>query len=52
MANESAPVRDQHVIILGGGISGLSAAWRLADKGVKVTVLESGSHEFSFGAPP
>lgn len=31
----------RHVIILGAGISGLSAAWRLSDNGVKVDVFES-----------
>lgn len=30
-----------HIIILGGGISGLAAAWRLLSLGLKVTVLES-----------
>lgn len=32
---------DRNCIILGGGISGLSAGWRLAERGVPVTVLES-----------
>jgi len=31
----------KHVIILGAGISGLSGAWRLSDKGIKVDVFES-----------
>lgn len=31
----------QHVIVLGAGISGLSAAWRLGDNGIKVDVFES-----------
>lgn len=30
-----------HVIILGAGISGLSAAWRLSDNGIRVDVFES-----------
>ena len=33
----------RHVIILGAGVSGLSAAWRLAANGISVTVLESSS---------
>lgn len=33
----------KHVIVLGAGISGLSAAWRLSDNGVKVDAFESGS---------
>ncbi|TAN60379.1 FAD-dependent oxidoreductase [bacterium] len=32
----------RHVIILGAGISGLSAAWRLSDIGAKVDIFESG----------
>ena len=31
----------KHVIILGAGISGLSAAWRLGDNGIKVDLFES-----------
>lgn len=31
----------RRVIILGAGISGLSAAWRLSDKGIKADVFES-----------
>ena len=31
------------VIILGGGVSGLSAAWKLAARGIPVTVLEASS---------
>jgi len=32
----------KHVIVLGAGISGLSSAWRLGDRGAHVDVLESG----------
>lgn len=32
---------NHHVIILGGGISGLSTAWKLAELGCPVTVLEA-----------
>ncbi|MBC8433733.1 MAG: FAD-dependent oxidoreductase [Desulfobacterales bacterium] len=34
---------EHKIIILGGGISGLSLAWRLSSKGLKVHVLESES---------
>jgi protoporphyrinogen oxidase len=30
----------QHVVILGAGPAGISAAWRLAERGIRVTVLE------------
>ena len=30
----------QHIIILGGGISGLSLAWKLCESGQKVTIIE------------
>ena len=30
----------QHIIILGGGISGLSLAWKLCESGLEVTVIE------------
>src|SRR5262249_29411851 len=33
------PVRD--VIVIGGGISGLTAAWKLAERGFAVTLLEA-----------
>ena len=29
------------IIIIGGGISGLSTAWKLSEKGYKVNVVES-----------
>ena len=31
----------KHVVILGGGVSGLAAGWRLASKGISVDVLEA-----------
>ena len=34
---------EHKIIILGGGISGLSLAWKLSSKGLKVHVLESES---------
>lgn len=34
---------EKHVIVLGAGVSGLSAAWRLASKGVSIDVLEADS---------
>ncbi|WP_208302841.1 FAD-dependent oxidoreductase, partial [Dermatophilus congolensis] len=34
----------QHVIIIGAGIAGLSAATELAERGVKVTILERENH--------
>ncbi|MEK7079637.1 MAG: FAD-dependent oxidoreductase, partial [Patescibacteria group bacterium] len=33
-------MKKKNVIILGGGIAGLTTAWRLAELGVSVTVLE------------
>ncbi|WP_253941153.1 FAD-dependent oxidoreductase [Microbacterium sp. SYP-A9085] len=32
----------RHVVVIGGGIAGLSAAASLADRGIRVTLLESG----------
>ena len=29
------------VIVIGGGITGLSAAWRLSENGYKTTIIES-----------
>ncbi len=33
----------KHVVVLGGGVSGLGLAWRLASRGVSVDVLEADS---------
>ncbi|MBW3629616.1 MAG: NAD(P)/FAD-dependent oxidoreductase [Gemmatimonadetes bacterium] len=33
--------RSPHVVIIGGGFAGLSAAWELSRKGIKTTVLET-----------
>ena len=33
----------KEVVIIGGGITGLSVAWRLINKGFKVKILESDS---------
>ncbi len=38
----SAPKNGQRVVVVGGGVSGLSAAWWLARSGVSVTVLDKG----------
>ncbi|HKI86051.1 MAG TPA: GMC family oxidoreductase, partial [Thermoanaerobaculia bacterium] len=32
------------VVVIGAGAGGLAAAWRLASRGVRVTVLEAGKH--------
>lgn len=36
-------LKTTHVGIIGGGVAGLSAAARLAEKGVKATIMEAGS---------
>ncbi len=41
LSNILQPNSNLHVICIGGGLSGLSAAYRLKQKGFKVTVLES-----------
>ncbi|MFI1938651.1 hydroxysqualene dehydroxylase HpnE [Streptomyces purpureus] len=48
----SAPVAEQHAVVVGGGLAGITAALRLADCGVRVTLLEGrprlGGLAFSF----
>lgn len=34
---------EKHIVVLGGGVSGLSAAWRLASQGISVDVIEAES---------
>ena len=34
------PASERHVVVVGGGIAGLTAAVGLAERGVRVTVLE------------
>jgi oxygen-dependent protoporphyrinogen oxidase len=33
-----------HIAVIGGGITGLSAAWELQQRGIKFTLLEASSH--------
>lgn len=40
----TVPGRTDHVVVVGAGLSGLSAALHLAGRGRRVTVLERGSH--------
>ena len=34
---------DMHITIVGGGVMGMSCAWRLAQRGIQVTLLEQGT---------
>lgn len=38
-----AAERDEVVLVIGAGVTGLAAAWRLADRGRRVLVLEQGT---------
>lgn len=37
------PVRDKNVVVIGGGLIGLSAAYQLLKRGMRVTLIERGS---------
>ncbi|HSO64790.1 MAG TPA: FAD-dependent oxidoreductase, partial [Ornithinibacter sp.] len=37
---DAVPPSARHVVVVGGGIAGLTAALALAERGVRVTVLE------------
>lgn len=39
------PVNDKKVLVLGGGITGLGAAWKLSEKGIHVEVIEAKKNE-------
>ncbi|MFE7135599.1 FAD-dependent oxidoreductase, partial [Streptomyces sp. NPDC057638] len=41
-ADRAAAVPPLHTVVIGGGISGLAAAYRLVTAGVRVTLLEAG----------
>jgi protoporphyrinogen oxidase len=38
-------MNNKKVLVLGGGITGLGAAWKLAEKGVQVEVIEAKENE-------
>lgn len=40
MSDEQAPGPDPDVVVVGGGIIGLSCAWRLARRGLRITVVD------------
>lgn len=44
LASEAARAASLHVVIVGGGMSGLVAALRCAKVGLRVTVVEAGAH--------
>jgi monoamine oxidase len=41
LARTAAPAASQRVVVVGGGLAGLAAAWRLAEDGVEATVHEA-----------
>lgn len=40
----------QSVLVVGGGLAGASAAWRLAQRGVEVTLVERYEPATAFGS--
>lgn len=59
MAAESLVTMTTDVVVVGGGVMGLTSAWRMAQRGLKVTLLEanrcgSGASQAALGAlwPP
>lgn len=57
VSTSDAPLKDlnaesRHVLIIGGGVSGLLVAWMLLDKGIRVTILaKEWARTWDFGEP-